>query len=127
MSTLEVCVSLHPDHSTIKRHVPVENGATKGTSAAGAAEEQVPDGVAEGARLGSGAEASGAGRTAEGQGDDLALGLARLNVRAHRGALGQVCAGESCIICGVVSLERRVQSVPPKKRGWWPAHVGQID
>ena len=104
MSTLEVCVSLHPDHSTIERHVPVENGATKGTSAAGPAEEQVPDGVAEGTRLGGRAEAGGAGRTAEGQSDNLALGLARLDRRSEELAVRELGAREVRIIRGVASL-----------------------
>ncbi len=75
-------------------HVPIENRAAEWTSAARPAEEDVPDGVAEGSRLGRGAEARGASRTAEGNRDDLALGLASLNLRSEERAVGELRARE---------------------------------
>ena len=53
MSTLTTCVSLwHYEITVVNGHIPIEDGAAEGTSAARSAEEQVPDGVAESARLG---------------------------------------------------------------------------
>ena len=85
-------------------NVPVENGATKGTSAAGPAEEQVPDGVTEGGGLRGRAEARRAGRTAKRQSDNLALGLARLDRRSEELAIREFSACEVRIVGGVAGL-----------------------
>lgn len=86
------------------KHVPVKHGTAERTSAARSPEEQVPDGVAECGRLGSGGEAGATGGTAERDRHDLALRLAGLNVRGDKGAVGQVCAGKERISSGTADL-----------------------
>ena len=74
--------------------VPIEDGASKGTSAARSAQEQVPNSVAEGSGLGRGAEARSARRTTEGDRHDLALGLAGLYLRGEERAVRQITSWE---------------------------------
>ena len=84
--------------------VPIENGLAEGTGATRPAEEQVPNGVTEGRRLGGGAEAGGTGRTAEGEGDDFALSLTSLDLRSEELAVRQRSAWEVRIVRRVAGL-----------------------
>ena len=60
-------------------NVPIENGGTEGTGRAGTTKEQVPYLVSELLSLGVGCEGIVGAVTTEGEGDDLALGLAVLD------------------------------------------------
>ncbi len=105
MSTLGTCVNWCAQHIvTTDGHIPIENGFAKGASAARPAEEQVPNGVTEGSRLSSRAEARGTSRTAEGHGNDLALSLASLDLRCEGLAIREFGAWEVRIVRGVASL-----------------------
>ena len=112
MSTLwRVHISKYIYSSQSSDHIPIENGCAKGTSAARPPEEHVPDGVAESRRLGSGAKASGTGRTTEGQRDNLALSLAGLNLRSEELAVRQRRAWEIRVIRWVASLLSDINTV----------------
>ena len=88
--------------------VPIENGLAEGAGAARPTEEQVPNSVTGGRRLGGGAEAGGTGRTAEGEGDDFALSLASLDLRSEELAVRQRSAWEVRIVRRVAGLLYRL-------------------
>ena len=92
---------------------PVKDGVAKGAHGAVAAEEQVPNRVRERFGLRVGREADDAGRTAEGEGDDLACLLAHLDVVRHVVALGERGALEDGVTRGAAGLscERNGETV----------------
>ena len=73
---------------------PIKDGITEGTGGAGTTEEQVPESVSERGGLRVGAEGVRDVGTTEGDGDDLALGLAVLDVLRQELAVEEGSAGE---------------------------------
>ena len=71
-----------------REHEPIQDSAAKGSGGAGATEEEIPNGLSEGLRFTVAGEADSTGSTAETEGDDLARGLACLDVGGEGAAVG---------------------------------------
>jgi hypothetical protein len=72
----------------------IKDSVAEWTSRARTTKEQVPDGISELAGLSVRAESGGASSATQAEGDDLALGLASLNVGSQELAVGESSAGE---------------------------------
>ena len=101
-------------------NVPIENGGAEGTGRAGTTKEQVPDLVSELLGLGVGCEGIVGAVTTEGEGDDLALGLAVLDALSKSLAVQEGRAGKGGATAGLNKIWiREVMSKKQEKGVRW--------
>lgn len=100
--------------------LPIEHGVAKRTSRAASSEERIPHCVRKRLRLAIRREPDGPRSASETHRHDLALGLARHDVRPYGRTVGQICPGKRRIVCRVADLKlprRQRTKTNQKKNG----------